>query len=69
MSDLAKILAENQNEMPKLIAPTSKNSTNHQNIEDSDFGTEDVSPITALTPTKSETTTHKSTTIVVTPTL
>ena len=36
MSDLTKILAENQKEIMKLIAPTVKNSVPLQNLENSD---------------------------------
>ena len=34
MSDLNKILAENQKEILKLIGPTSKTLDNHQNVKD-----------------------------------
>ena len=40
MSDLTKILAENQKETLKLIAPTVKKSTFTQNLEDPDSETE-----------------------------
>ena len=36
MTDLTKILAENQKVMLKLIAPVTKKFDNHLNIEDSD---------------------------------
>ena len=43
MSDLTKILAENQKEMPKLIAPLDKKQTVHMNVQDSDSEPENVS--------------------------
>ena len=43
--------------MLKLITPVSKKSVNLQNIEDSESQTENVSPVTTSTPTKSKTAT------------
>ena len=43
MSDLIKILAENQKEMPKLIAPLNKKQTVRMNTQDSDSEPENVS--------------------------
>ena len=56
MSDLTEILAENQKEMLKLIAPTVKNPTNSQNLENTDTELENVLPTNASTPIRSKTT-------------
>ena len=37
MSDLTKLVAENQKEMPKLIAPSNKKQTARTNVQDSDL--------------------------------
>ena len=63
LSDLTRILAENKNEMLKLIAPAVKKSADLQNLEDSDSEAENAFPTTTLTPIKSETTTSKITLI------
>ena len=63
LSDLTKILAENQKEMLKLTAPTVKKSTITQNLEDSDSETENTHPALASTPIKSKATTSKNTPI------
>ena len=52
MSDLAKMLAENQKEMIKLIAPKAKKSSVHQNARDSDSETEHISVARTSTPVK-----------------
>ena len=52
MSDLTKILAENQEEKLKLIAPVAKTSAEHHIVEDSDPETENVFPATTSTPRK-----------------
>ena len=51
-SDLTKILAENQKEMLKLIAPLNKKQTVHMNVQDSDSETENVSVARTSTPSK-----------------
>ena len=58
ISDLAKIPAEHQRKILKLIPQLFKKSTISQNAEDSDSETEKVFLMTASTPTKSETITH-----------
>ena len=58
MSDLTKILAVNQKEMLKLIAPLNKKQTVHMNVQDSDSETENVSVARTSTPVK----THNATT-------
>ena len=63
MSDLTKILAENQKECLRLIALTVKKSTNPQNLEDSDSEKENTHPASTSTPIKSKATTSKSTPI------
>ena len=57
MSDLAKMFAENQKEMMKLIVPT------HQNVQDSDSKTENISVARTSTPLKTNTATSKTTPI------
>ena len=61
MSDLTKILAENQKEMLKLIAPLNKKQTVHINIQDSDSEPENVSVTRTSTPVKSHTATNPKT--------
>ena len=63
LSDLTKILAENQKEMLKLTAPTVKKSTIPQNLEDSDSETENTHPASTSTPINSKATTSKNTPI------
>ena len=53
MTDLSKILAENQKEMSRLIAPSVKKPAILQNVEDSD----------SETPMKTKATTSKTTSI------
>ena len=62
MSDLTKILAENQKEMLKLIAPLNKKQTVHMNVQDSDSETENVSVARTSTPVKTHTATNSKTT-------
>ena len=51
--------------MRKLIAPASKTSDNHQNVEDIDFEAENVLPTTIkTTPIKTKTTMHKNIPII-----
>ena len=62
MTDLTKILAENQKEMLKLIAPTNKKRTVSSNIQDSDSDQENISVTGTSTPVKSRTATSSKTT-------
>ena len=66
MSDLAKILAENQKEMLKLIAPTTKKQAVIAVTEETDSESENVPENARSTPikTKITTATHKTTQIV-----
>ena len=64
MSDLTKILAENQKEMLKLIAPLNKKQTVHMNTQDSDSEPENVSVARTSTPVKTHTATNSKTTPV-----
>ena len=65
LSDLAKILAENQKEMLRLIAPVAKKQTTLTVPEESDSESENVRPTVTSTPVKSRTTaTTKKTTPV-----
>ena len=64
MSDLTKILAENQKEMLKLIAPSNKKQTIHMNAQDSDSEPETVSVARTSTPIKIHTATNSKTTPV-----
>ena len=52
MSDLTKILAENQKEMPKRIAPLNNKHPVSSNIHDSDSESENVSAHTAISSKK-----------------
>ena len=56
MSDLTKILAENQKEMLKLIAPTSKKQTIITATEGTDSESENVPENATSSPIKAETT-------------
>ena len=56
MSDLTKILAENQKEMLKLIAPTSKKQTIITATEETDSELENVPENATSTPIKAKTT-------------
>ena len=64
ISDLTKILAENQKEMLKLIAPLNKKQTAHMNVQDSDSETENVSVARTSTPVKTHNATNSKTTPV-----
>ena len=61
-SDLTKILAENQKEMLKLIAPVSKKRPISSNIQDSDSDQENISATRTSTPVKTQTATNSKTT-------
>ena len=63
MSDLTKILAENQKETLKTIDPTVKQSANNQNIDEFDSETEKLYPASTSTPIQSKATTSKHTPI------
>ena len=64
MSDLTKILAENQKEMLKLIAPLNMKQTVHMNAQDSDSEPKNVSVARTSTPVKTHTATNSKTTPV-----
>ena len=64
MSDLTKLLAENQKEMLKLIAPLNKKQTVYMNAQDSDSEPENVSEARTSTPVKIHTATNSKTTPV-----
>ena len=64
MTDLAKILAENQKEMLKLIAPANKKRPVSSNIQDSDSDQENISVTRTSTPVKTQTATSSKTTPV-----
>ena len=61
MSDLAKMFAENQIEMLKLIAPKSKKEPIHPNNNDSDSESENISVARTSTPIKTNATSSKTT--------
>ena len=61
MSDLAKILAENQKEILKLIAPLSKKRPVRLEDKNSDSEPENASVARTSTPVKSNTTNFKTT--------
>ena len=61
MSDLSKILAENQNEMLRLIAPAIRTQDNRPDVENSDSETENVFPTITSTPVKNKATVRKNT--------
>ena len=56
LSDVTKILAENQKEMLRLIAPVAKKQTTVTVPEESDSESENVPPTVTSTPVKSRTT-------------
>ena len=62
MTDLTKILAENQKEMLKLIAPASKKRSVNPNLQDSDSDQENISVARTSTPVKTQTATSSKTT-------
>ena len=57
MTDLTKILAENQKEIFKLIAPLSKKLSVSANIQESDSEPEEVPVARTSTPVKTNTAT------------
>ena len=61
MSDLTKILAENQKEMSKLIALLNKKHPVHPNEQQSDTETENISAARMSTPIKTNATSSKTT--------
>ena len=61
MSDLTKILVENQKEMLKLIAPSNKKHAVRSNIQDSDSEPENISVARTSTPVKTYTATNSKT--------
>ena len=61
MPDLAKIMAENQKGMMKLIVDVTKKSPAHRNIQCSDSETENISVARTSTPVKTNTATTKTT--------
>ena len=64
MSDLTKILTENQKEMLKLIAPVSKKRPISSNSQDSDSDQENISVARTSTPVKTQIATSSKTTPV-----
>ena len=64
MTDLTKILAENQKEIFKLIAPLSKKRSVSANVQESDSEHEDVPVARTSTPEKTNTATGSKTTPV-----
>ena len=65
MTDRTKILAENQKEMLKLIAPLNKKQPVCPNVQDSDSEPENISVARTSTPVKINTTTIPKTTPVI----
>ena len=63
MSDLAKLLPEDQKEIMKLLAPPAKKSTAHLNAQDSDSETEKICIARTSTPVNSNTAASKTTPI------
>ena len=61
MSDLSKILVENQKEMLKLIAPLNKKQPVRLNDKDSDSEPENISVARTSTPVKTTNTTSSNT--------
>ena len=61
MSDLARMFAENQKEMLKLIAPMSKKQPIHPNDHDSDSESENISVARTSTPIETNATSSKTT--------
>ena len=64
MSGLTKILAENQKEMLKLIAPLNRKQTVRTDVQDSDSEPKNVSVTRTSTPVKVHTATSSKTTPV-----
>ena len=63
MSDLAKLLAENQKEIMELVVPSAKKSSAHQNTQYFDSETENLSVARTSTPVKTNTAAPKTTPI------
>ena len=63
MSDLAKLLAETQKEMMKLVAPITEKSSTHQNAQASDSETENIFVARTSTPVKTITAASETTPI------
>ena len=63
MSDLTKILAENQKEMLNLIAPLNRKQSVNLNTQDSDSEPENISVARTSTPVKTYTATSSKTTL------
>ena len=61
MSDLSKILAENQKEMLRLFALNTKARNNHPDVENTDSETENAFPTITSTPVKIKATIRKNT--------
>ena len=61
MSDITKLLAENQKEIMKLLAPSRKKSSAHLNAQDSDSEAENISVARTSTPVKTNTAVSKTT--------
>ena len=61
MSDIAKMLAENQKKMLKLIAPLNKKHPVHLNDHDSDSELENISVARTSSPAKAIVTSSKTT--------
>ena len=61
ISDLAKMLAENQKEMLKLMAPPNKKHPVHVNDQDSGSEIENISVAITSTPVKTNATSSKTT--------
>ena len=64
MSDLTKILAENQKEMLKLVAPLNRKQTVRTEVQDTDSESKNVSVTRKSTPVKVHTATSSKTTPV-----
>ena len=64
MSDLAKIIPENQRKMPKLIAPLSKKRPVHLEDRNTESEPENISVVRTSTPVKITTATNSKTTPV-----
>ena len=61
MSDLAKMLPENQNEILTLIAPLNKKYPVHLNDQDCDSELENIAVARTSTPVKTNATSSKTT--------
>ena len=64
MSDLTEILAENQKEMVKLIAPLNEKQPVCTNVQDSDSEPENNSVARTSTPVETHTATSSKTTLI-----